>query len=265
MFRQPGFPVAASSLPAWNIFFAREPEPDLDLDDLGDSDKPSPLGASSEQPSLEDPEEPEKSSSRRPLVLALLAVLVAAGAYLAMEPGSLMDMLGQDATRTPAAPAAPAAPPATAGSPNAQVAKPTPAPAPAEPSMPPVATAPGPSPMPQPTTAAPMGPFPSTALQPPTSETSPAATRPSPLPNSLAPLFSEGQLVSVVPDPTLPAAAVALSSTPEKNKPGPMVSPSDTLTVMDGELRNNAWVYAVRTQQGTVGWIGEQQLRAATP
>ncbi|TAJ23737.1 MAG: hypothetical protein EPO64_10650 [Nitrospirae bacterium] len=78
-------------------------------------------------------------------------------------------------------------------------------------------------------------------------------------------MFSEGQLVSVVPDPTLPAAAVALSSTPEKSKPGPMVSPSDLLTVVDGELRGNAWVYAVRTQQGTVGWIGEQQLRTATP
>jgi hypothetical protein len=69
--------------------------------------------------------------------------------------------------------------------------------------------------------------------------------------------------VTLVPDPKLPAAAVALSGDAARTKPGPMVNPSAVLTVLDGELRGNVWIYAVRTPQGTTGWIAEKQLRAA--
>jgi hypothetical protein len=42
-----------------------------------------------------------------------------------------------------------------------------------------------------------------------------------------------------------------------------MVSPSAVLTVVDGEFRGGLWVFAVRTPQGTTGWIAEKQLKAA--
>jgi hypothetical protein len=61
----------------------------------------------------------------------------------------------------------------------------------------------------------------------------------------------------------LPAAAVSLSSDAGRTRPGPLVSPTAVLTVVDGEFRGNSWVYAVRTPQGTMGWIAEKQLKAA--
>ncbi|MBM4124936.1 MAG: hypothetical protein FJ246_08315, partial [Nitrospira sp.] len=152
MIRQSGFPAASRSLPAWNIFFAREPEPDLELDDLDETDKSSPMGSSSE-----DPEEPEKPSSRRRLTLALLAVLLVAGAYLAMDPGPFMELLGQGVPRA-------TEPPPTTGPSSRQAAKPTPqSPSPVAPteSTTPSLTTPDAPPTAQPTPAAPMGPFPS--------------------------------------------------------------------------------------------------------
>jgi hypothetical protein len=79
------------------------------------------------------------------------------------------------------------------------------------------------------------------------------------------PAFGEGQQVSVVPDPTLPAAAVSLNSDAAESKPGPIVSPATVLTVVDGEFRNNGWVYTVRTPDGTTGWVSERRLRTARP
>ena len=93
------------------------------------------------------------------------------------------------------------------------------------------------------------------------SETKP----PAPIMSSPPPAFSEGQHVSVVPDPTLPAAAVSLNADSNETKPGPLVSPTTVLIVMDGEFRNNGWIYTVRTPDGAVGWISERRLRAAKP
>ncbi len=246
MVSQPGFPAAVSGLPAWSILFAREPEPDLDLDEMDDPDKTAGEGDS--------PDEPEKPSGQRPFLWVVLAVVAIGGGYLAMNPDLVMDMMGQgtEAVPTPAPPPATQAKsaansPAPASSAPAPPAPSNPAPMPTAPSAPQTAT-PTPS-----SPAAPMVPPVQAAKAPPAP---PLAAAPSPL-------FSEGQRVMVVPDPMLPAAAVSLSNDPGRTRPGPMVSSNATLTVVDGELRGNLWVYAVRTQQGTTGWIAEKQLKAA--
>ncbi len=41
-----------------------------------------------------------------------------------------------------------------------------------------------------------------------------------------------------------------------------MLRPGAIVTVLDGELLNNAWVYSVRTQEGEKGWIPERRLQA---
>lgn len=252
MVRQPGFPAAVSSLPAWSILFAREPEPDLDLDEMDNPDKTADPDSS--------PDEPEKPSGQRPLLWVLLAVVAIGGGYLAMNPDLVMDMMGQgtEAVPTPVPPPATPAKPAT--NPPAPSASDSPAalvtPAPSEP-----ATA---SPVPSAPQAVPSAPLstPTAPVTPPTQVTkaSPAPPPPVSIPS---PLFSEGQRVTVVPDAMLPAAAVSLSSDAARTRPGPMVSPSAVLTVVDGEFRGGLWVFAVRTPQGTTGWIAEKQLKAA--
>ncbi len=254
MVRQSGFPAAVSGLPAWSILFAREPEPDLDIDEMDDQDKASDAGSS--------PDEPEKPSGQRPLLWGLLIVVAAVGGYLAMNPDLLMDTMGPGTeavpmpTPPPAAPtkqaAVPPAPstPASPAAPDAPV-MPKPATAPPAPATPPAAT---------PAPSSPVAPLPS-AVQ--AAKPNPAPTAPAPAASIPSPLFSEGQRVTVVPDPALPAAAVALSGNAARTKPGPMVSPTAALTVVDGELHGSAWVYAVRTPQGTTGWVAEKQLKAA--
>jgi hypothetical protein len=48
---------------------------------------------------------------------------------------------------------------------------------------------------------------------------------------------------------------------PAGAKPGPVVRPGETLTILDGDLQPHGWVYSVRTDEGTKGWIGEKRLR----
>lgn len=255
MVRQSGFSAAASGLPAWNILFAREPESDLDLDEMDDQGGTADTGLS--------PDDPEKPSGRRPLLWGLFIVVAAAGGYLAMNPDLLMDMLGEGtpavsvSTPPPAAPAKrAAAPPASSAStppspsttPEASV-MPRPAPARSTAAMPPAAQPGLSSPAPTPS--------PSQSAQPSPAPAPPALAIPSPL-------FSEGQRVTVVPDPTLPAAAVSLNANAARTKPGPRVSPAAVLMVVDGEFQDHVWVYAVRTPQGTTGWVAEKQLKAAT-
>lgn len=77
-----------------------------------------------------------------------------------------------------------------------------------------------------------------------------------------SPQFSEGQQVSVILDPAAPGGSLSLSADPAQSRPGPNVQPGATLTVLDGDLQNNSWVYSVRTQDGAVGWIAEKRLVA---
>lgn len=179
-------------------------------------------------------DDPDQSSSRghyvrqprkrpgRPLLWVLFLVVLGGAAYFAMEPDTVMELLEAWLGDTPPKP--------MVVMPQAKPA-PSPQPAPPQPSVP--AT-------PSPQT---ISPGPGASQFPPT------------------PLFSQGQRVSVLPDPVPPSGLLSLSLDSAGTKPGPSVRAGTTLTVLDGELQNNIWVYLVRTEDGTTGWIAEKHLR----
>ena len=111
---------------------------------------------------------------------------------------------------------------------------------------------------------------PPVAVQPPVKSpvkvATPAPVKPKPAvgPASAvpSPQFREGQRVSVILDPATPGGPLSLRGNPAGTKPGPKVSPGATLTVTDGELEKNTWVYSVETNKGAVGWIAENRLMA---
>ena len=74
-------------------------------------------------------------------------------------------------------------------------------------------------------------------------------------------MFGEGQRVTVVLDPTLAGEAVTLSQDSTGTKPGPAVRTGTVLTILDGDLQPNGWVYSVRTDDGLKGWVAEKRLR----
>jgi hypothetical protein len=101
---------------------------------------------------------------------------------------------------------------------------------------------------------------------PPAVASAPAAPPPPAKPQaSASPLFREGQQVVVLADPAKPTGGVLLSADPEGSRGGPTVAPNTEVTVLDGELRNNAWFYTIRTPQGATGWISENRLKGAKP
>jgi hypothetical protein len=79
---------------------------------------------------------------------------------------------------------------------------------------------------------------------------------------SPAPLFSEGQRVSVRPDLNAPGWTVLLREDAEGTRPGPTISPGTVLTILDGNLQGRSWVYFVRSDVGSEGWLTEGQLRS---
>lgn len=74
-------------------------------------------------------------------------------------------------------------------------------------------------------------------------------------------MFAEGQKVTVIANPTVPAETIPLSLDPAGTKPGPSVRPGVTLNILDGDLQPTGWVYLVRADDGTKGWISENRLR----
>jgi hypothetical protein len=92
---------------------------------------------------------------------------------------------------------------------------------------------------------------------PPPSAPAPVA----PITASPTPLFSEGQRVSVLADPTNPGTKVVLAQDAEGTRPGPAIPPGTALTILDGDLQANGWVYSVRSDFGTKGWLAEKQLK----
>ncbi len=249
MFATAGGPSFADNPLTWSLFFARQPEPDLEfteeeLEQTTTVRSPSPV-------------KPPKQSNKRPLLLVLLVLLLGGGAYLAMEPDLIMEYLGPLLGDAPAqqpqppiarkpvpptpAPVPPAAPP------KAVTPPPDPAIAPVEA---PQAAMPAPAPVPTPPAAPPM----------PTAST-PAPTPAAPVVATPAPLFSEGQRVSVVPNPATPGQKVQLHQDAEGTKPGPSIPPGTAFTILDGELHGNGWVYSIRSDFGTKGWLAEQQLK----
>ena len=218
---------------------ARQPEPDLEFTD-----------EELDQTTATRPASPMKSGKKsrggRPLLWIFLLLLVGGISYLAMEPEQLADWLA----------------PFTGDNQPEQTAVATrPKPAP------PVASAPTtPPPPPAASDTAPLtptGPTDAPATPPPAPPISGAPMTPPPVPVATvaSPMFAEGQKVTAIGNPTAPAETIPLSLDPAGIKPGPVVRPGVTLSVLDGDLQPAGWVYSVRTDDGVKGWIPEKRLR----
>ena len=224
----------------WTLFFARQPEPDLEfteeeLDQTIATKARGPLNPR------------KKSGGGRPILWILLLALVGGMAYVAMEPEMLTEWLSPylgESTPPPMAmkpkplTTAPVAPPAPQAAPSPSDK----ASAPLAPAIsPPAATAPVvPAVVPPPQTAA----RPAAAVAPPRD-----------------PMFSEGQKVTVTVDERTPGGSIPLFEDSSNNKPGPIVRPGVSLIVMDGDLQPGGWMYLVRTDEGVTGWVSEKRLR----
>jgi hypothetical protein len=223
----------------WNLLFARQPEPDLEFteEELEQTTTTRPMS----------PMKPgKKSGGGRPIMWLLLLILVGGIAYVAMEPEMLTELLNPILGENAPMPGPP---------PRAMSARPQPPASTAPVPVPAPATVPAPAPEPAPTVAAPAPPAPAT--------TSPAAApAPTTQPVTTAiPIFAEGQKVTVTADPTAPGEGIPLFMDSSGAKPGLIVKPGVTLTVLDGEFQGNSWVYSVRTDEGTKGWVPEKRLR----
>ena len=260
MFATAGGPSFADNPLTWSLLFARQPEPDLEfteeeLEQTTTVRSPSPV-------------KPPKPSNKRPLLVVLLILLLGGGAYLAMEPDMLMEylgpLLGEAPAQQPQSPVArkPVPPTPVAVPPAAPPKAVTPPPAPAVvPVETPQAAIPAPAPVPTPPAAPPMPTASTPAPASPTSASIPAPTPAPPTVATPAPLFSEGQRVSVVANPAAPGQKVPLSQDAEGTKPGPAIPPGTVFTILDGDLQRRGWVYSVRSDFGTKGWLAEKQLK----
>jgi hypothetical protein len=225
----------------WSLLFARQPEPDLEFteEELDQTTATRPMS----------PMKPgKKSGGGRPMLWIFLLLLVGGIAYLAMEPEQLADWLAPFTgdTPEPAQVATRPRPTPPSASPPAPTAAPVTPPAASEGIPAPGSTAPS-SPATQGTPAAP-------ASVPP----APAASAGTVV---SSPMFAEGQKVTAIGNPTIPAETIPLSLDPAGAKPGPVVRPGVTLSILDGDLQPTGWVYSVRTDDGVKGWIPEKRLR----
>ena len=250
MFAIAGGSSLAGSPLTWSLLFARQPEPDLEF-----TEEELEQTTTIRSPS---PSKPPQKSSGRPLLWVLLLILIGGGAYVAMEQEMIMDyvgpLLGESPPPQPQPPVTRRpAPPAPATQPQAAV----PIPPPAAPVEVPQAAAPTTTPVPTPPVPQPMP----TASAPIQATPSPASTPVAPITASPTPLFGEGQRVSVLADPTNPGGKVVLAQDAEGTKPGPAIPPGTALTILDGDLQGSGWVYSVRSDFGTKGWLVEKQLK----
>lgn len=224
----------------WPLLFARQPEPDLEfteeeLDQTTTTRATGPLNPR------------KKSGGGRPILWILLLVLVGGLAYVAtMEPELVTEWLS---------------PYLGESTPPPMAMKPKPlAPAPVAPPAP----APQAAPSPSDEASAPLAP-PATAVAPATPAVVPPpqmTARPAaPVAPPSAPMFSEGQKVTVTMDETAPGGSSPLYADPSSSKPGPVVRFGATLTILDGDLQPGGWMYLVRTDEGVKGWVGEKRLR----
>ena len=231
----------------WTLHFARQPEPDLEFteEELDQTITTKARGPMNPR---------KKSGGGRPLLLILLLALVGGIAYVAtMEPEMLTEWLSPYLGESTPPPAPP---------PIAMKPKPSP-PAPVAPPAP----APQAAPSPSSGASAPLAPAtsPATAVAPaapavvPPSQT--AARPAAPVVPPLDPMFSEGQKVTVTVDEMAPGGSIPLFADSSSSKPGPIVRPGVSLTVMDGDLQPGGWMYLVRTDEGAKGWVSEKRLR----
>jgi hypothetical protein len=231
----------------WTLHFARQPEPDLEFteEELDQTITTKARGPMNPR---------KKSGGGRPILWILLLALVGGIAYVAtMEPEMLTEWLSLYLGESTPPPAPP---------PIAMKPKPS-APAPVAPPAP----APQAAPSPSSGASAPLAPAtsPATAVAPaapavvPPSQT--AARPAAPVVPPLDPMFSEGQKVTVTVDEMAPGGSIPLFADSSSSKPGPIVRPGVSLTVMDGDLQPGGWMYLVRTDEGAKGWVSEKRLR----
>ncbi|HEY6288002.1 MAG TPA: hypothetical protein VIW48_01010, partial [Nitrospiraceae bacterium] len=194
------------------------------------------------------------SGGGSPILWILLLALVGGIAYVAtMEPEMLTEWLSPYLGESTPPPAPP---------PIAMKPKPV-APVPVAPSAPVPQAAPSPSsgasaplaPATSPATA--VAPATPAVVPPPQTTARPAA----PVVPPLDPMFSEGQKVTVTVDEMAPGGSIPLFADSSSSKPGPIVRPGVSLTVMDGDLQPGGWMYLVRTDEGAKGWVSEKRLR----
>ena len=226
----------------WTLLFARQPEPDLEfteeeLDQTIATKSRGPLNPR------------KKSGGGSPILWILLLALVGGIAYVSMEPEMMTEWLSPYLGESTPPPIA---------------MKPKPlAPAPVAPPVPAPQTAPSPSDE----ASAPLAPATSSATAvapaaPAVVLPSQTATRPAaPVVLPLDPIFSEGQKVTVTVDEMAPGGSIPLFADSSSSKPGPIVRPGVSLTVMDGDLQPSGWMYLVRTDEGAKGWVSEKRLR----
>jgi hypothetical protein len=246
MFAVAGGPSFAGSALS-NLFFARQPEPDLEFTE-DELEQTTNTRSSS-------PMKSPKKSGGRPVLWILLLALIGGGAYVAMEPEMVMDWVNQLLGETPAP-----QPPQMATRPMPAPPAPIAQPAPATSDVPaPVSTAPQAN-APMTTTPPPAPSVPGAAPAPPAMPANPAMATPS-TPASLAPMFGEGQRVTVAVDPALAGGTITLFQDSAGMKPGPVVRPGTGLTILDGDLQPTGWVYSVRSDDGVKGWVAEKRLR----
>jgi hypothetical protein len=244
-----GRPTMVGSPLQWSLLFARQPEPDLEFTEEELDQTTATRPSSAMKPG-------KKSGGGRPMLWILLLLLVGGIAYLAMEPAQLADWLAPftgDSTPEPAPAASRPKPMPPAASP--------PGPTATAPATPPMASEgiPAPTPPPAPSSADQQG----QPAAPPSATPTPAAPAPAPPAGSVvtSPMFAEGQKVTAIGNPTIPAETIPLSLDPAGAKPGPVVRPGVTLSILDGDLQPTGWVYSVRTDDGVKGWIAEKRLR----
>ena len=224
----------------WTLLFARQPEPDLEFteEELDQTNTMKARGPMSPQ---------KKSGGGSPILWVLVLALVGGIAYLSMEQDMVAEWLSPYLGESTPPPVA-LKPKAVAPAP---VAPPVPVLAPPQAAVTLSTDAPA---TPSPTTVAPIAP----AVIPPAQT---AAKPVAPVATSSDPMFSEGQKVTITGDNTSPDGNISLFAESSGNKPGPIVRPGVLLTVMDGDLQPGGWVYLVRTDEGTIGWIAEKRLR----
>jgi len=226
----------------WTLLFARQPEPDLEFteEELDQTITTKARGPVTPR---------KKPGGGSPILWILLLALVGGIAYVSMEPEMLTEWLS---------------PYLGESTPPPMAMKPKPlAPAPVAPTAP----APQAAPSPSNEAAAPLAPAtsPATAVAPAAPAVVPApqtAARPAaPVVPPLDPMFSEGQKVTITVDEMAPSGSISLFADSSSSKPGPIVRPGVSLTVMDGDLQPGGWIYLVRTDEGAKGWVSEKRLR----
>ena len=221
----------------WTLLFARQPEPDLEFteEELDQTIATKARGPMNPR---------KKSGGGSPILWILLLALVGGIAYVSMEPEMLTELLSPYLGESTPPPMA-MKPKPLAPAPVAPQAAPSPSNEASAPLAP--ATAPA-------TAVAPAAPA---VVPPPQTAARPAAPAVPPL----DPMFSEGQKVTITVVEMAPGGSIPLFADSSSSKPGPIVRPGVSLTIMDGDLQPGGWMYLVRTDEGAKGWVSEKRLR----